>query len=190
VIAGFILAGGKSTRMGRDKALLPWGNSALIQHIAAKLNTVTASCTVIGEPERYADTGLECIPDIRPGYGPLAGIESALAAKRADLNLIVGCDMPDLQTDWLEALIKKAQHSPRLAAVLRDGLGRLHPLCGIYKAAALDAVTAALDAGRLKLTHFVQDLPSDEVQVTAAIRNLNTPADWGDWQSHQTSKAC
>src|ERR1700690_1848525 len=91
-IAGFILAGGASSRMGRDKGLLDFGGVPLILHTARLLESLVAEVTVVGSPHRYAALGLRAIADEddgqaqdgpqKPGCGPLAGIAAALAATR------------------------------------------------------------------------------------------------------------
>src|SRR5437762_8761701 len=80
--AGFVLVGGHSSRMGRDKALLPLDSGLLIEKLAAMVAAVVGTVALIGEPERYKHLGLECLPDLRPGMGPLAGIEAALESGR------------------------------------------------------------------------------------------------------------
>src|SRR4051794_11037884 len=99
--AGFVLVGGHSSRMGCDKALLPLKSGLLIQEVTAKVTAAAGTVALVGEPERYRDLGLDCLPDLRSGMGPLAGIEAALESGRGELNLIVACDMPSLDTDWL-----------------------------------------------------------------------------------------
>ena len=74
--AGFVLAGGASSRMGRDKALLPVQGSTLLEQVAREVLAVTGSVTVIAPPERYIGIGLSVIPDLSPGQGPLGGIHT------------------------------------------------------------------------------------------------------------------
>src|ERR1700704_5665452 len=96
-VAGFILAGGASSRMGRDKGLLDFGGVPLILHTARLLEPLVAEVTVVGSPGRYAKLGLRAIADEAqakcgpdgPNCGPLAGIAAALAATRSSWNLIV-----------------------------------------------------------------------------------------------------
>ena len=93
-MAGFVLVGGNSTRMGRDKAQLPLHGRTLVEHIAGAVAEAAGSVTLIGAPERYPDLGIRMLPDSRPGAGPLGGICTALASTDAEWNLIVACDMP------------------------------------------------------------------------------------------------
>src|ERR1700687_4076457 len=112
-VAGFILAGGVSSRMGRDKALLDFGGIPLIIHTARLLQPLVAEVTVVGSPGRYTKRGLRAIADNAeaqdapdgPGRGPLAGIAAALYATRSPWNLIVACDLPYLSAKWLDWLV-------------------------------------------------------------------------------------
>jgi molybdenum cofactor guanylyltransferase len=76
--AGFVLVGGDSSRMGRDKALLPLKSGLLIDEVAGKVADACGTAALIGEPERYRHLGIDCLADLRPRMGPLAGIETAL----------------------------------------------------------------------------------------------------------------
>ncbi len=103
--AGFVLAGGSSSRMGRDKALLRYGSATLIQHVAERVATAVGSATLVGSPARYARLGYPVVPDNFLDGGPLAGIQAALAASAADWNLVVACDMPGVTVEFLEGLL-------------------------------------------------------------------------------------
>src|SRR6185437_7990145 len=130
LVAGFVLVGGRSLRMGRDKARLPLKSSLLIEDVTAKLGFVAQNVALVGESQRYRDLPFECLDDLRPGLGPLAGIETALASGRGELNLIVACDMPNIQIDWLRGLVRRAMNHESDCVVCRDTSGGVHPLCG------------------------------------------------------------
>lgn len=173
--AGFVLVGGQSSRMGRDKARLPIGAGLLVEEIAAKVANAASRVTLVGPPERYGDLPFECLADLRPHLGPLAGIETALAAGYGELNLIAGCDMPDLAPEWLEEMIFAANRSSALCVVTRDAAGKIHPLCAVYRSECLPLVRRALDHGQLKLLALLKELRAVEMQTSAVIANLNTP---------------
>lgn len=175
--AGFVLVGGRSSRMGQDKARLRLGSRLLVEEIAAKVAAATAHVALVGPPERYADLPFECLRDLHPGLGPLAGIETALAADRSEINLICGCDMPGLETDWLEKLVVTARRTRARCVVTRDAAGKVHPLCAVYRNECLPFVRRALAARRLRLLDFLKELPVIEMHTSSTIGNLNTPQD-------------
>ena len=161
--------------MGQDKARLRIGSGLLVEEIAAKVAYAASRVALVGPPERYADLPFECLPDLRPHLGPLAGIETALAADYGELNLITGCDMPGLAPEWLEEMVLLAGRSSALCVATRDGAGKIHPLCAVYRSECLPLVRRALDGGRLKLLDLLKELRAVETHTAAVIGNLNTP---------------
>src|SRR5271170_1000900 len=93
-VAAYILAGGESSRMGRDKALLDFGGTPLVLHIASLAQPFTGAPIIVGPPDRYAHLNLRVIPDDALGIGPLGGIATALRDSREPWNLVLGCDLP------------------------------------------------------------------------------------------------
>lgn len=164
--------------MGRDKALLPWKSGVLAEEMAAKAAAVTEHIALVGDPTRYAHLNLPCIPDLRPGLGPLSGIEAALASGRGELNLILACDMPGIEDAHLARLVNRARQSPAHCVATVDPSGRLHPLCAVYHRDALPQVRRALDEGRLKLMDLVDDLQAEVISVPKVVPNLNSSAEW------------
>ena len=132
--AGWVLTGGRSSRMGRDKALIELEGRPLALRVADSIAGVCGTVTLVGDPANYGPLGLPGVPDLHPDQGPLAGIEAALSATEADWNLIVACDMPALNPASLEALfgtdadIAVPEHSDGFArAAVR---GAYHRRCG------------------------------------------------------------
>jgi molybdenum cofactor guanylyltransferase len=123
---------------------------------------------------------------LRPGQGPLAGLEAALASGHGELNLIVGCDTPDIPSADLSRLLAVAGQTGALCTVAKDACGRTHPLCAVYRSSALPFVRAALDAGRLRLLDLVEELKAVEVRIDSVLSNLNTPEQWAAWQAAQS----
>lgn len=183
--AGFVLVGGHSSRMGRDKARLLLDSHLLVEDVAAKVAKVAGNVALVGQPTRYSDLSFEVIPDRRPGLGPLAGIEAALATARAELNLIVACDMPGLAREWLDCLLEGAEQSSGLCFAAEDLSGLLHPLCAVYRSACLPIVEDALGARRLKLLDLLNTLHASAVKMPTVLHNVNTPEDWRRWQMNQ-----
>src|SRR5215470_3369376 len=100
-LTGFVLAGGKSTRMGRDKALLDWHGQTLLNHMVELLRTAADPVLVVGRNP---------LPDRLPGLGPLSGIATALEFSSTDANLIIAVDLPHLTKDFLKYLRSRLEN--------------------------------------------------------------------------------
>ncbi len=148
-LTAFVLAGGKSTRMGRDKALLEFQGETLLTHAVKLARSVTPEVRIIGDAKKFAPWG-DVVEDIYPEHGPLGGIHAALAGTRSDLNLVLPVDMPLLDARFLEFLIHKAIENPAVVSVPRTG-GRLHPLCATYRKEFVAIAKSSLEANRNKI---------------------------------------
>ena len=171
--AGFVLVGGRSTRMGRDKATLPYHGTTLAEWIARQVSEAAGSATLVGN----VDTG---IPDLYPGEGPLGGIITALEHSRAEWNLIVACDMPYAEAPFLRRLLHAARESGADALIPHGPSGLPEPLCAVYRRQALDTIRASFAAGTRKVTDGLAGLVvvTLEIEEVAQFQNLNTPEDW------------
>lgn len=173
---GYVLAGGKSSRMGQNKALLEVMGEPLVAIMVRSLAAVAQGVTVVGDPQIYAGLGFPVIPDHYPGCGPLAGIHAVLRHTPYDWNLIAACDMPAPEGIWTELLCQ-----PRHAfdCVLPVSGGRLEPLGALYHRRCLPSIEAALAAGTYKVSQAIAGLRLLRVEFPAgAFRNLNTPEEW------------
>ncbi|MGE5568864.1 MAG: molybdenum cofactor guanylyltransferase [Rhodospirillales bacterium] len=175
--AGFVLVGGKSSRMGRDKALLPYGGASLAEHIAARVKTAAGSATLVGNPGLLGHSQYPEIPDLRSNCGPLGGIEAALRYSAARWNLIVACDMPSLTVDFLASLLKEAEARGSRCLVPVSPGGRPEPLCAVWDRCCLDTVSHALDRGVRKMTEALEAIGAvyEPRAEQAWFENLNTP---------------
>ncbi|MBL8231707.1 MAG: molybdenum cofactor guanylyltransferase [Bryobacterales bacterium] len=178
--AGYVLAGGRSSRMGRDKALLPFESGTLLEHMAQVVRQAAGNVTLVGPTERYAHLGIRIIEDHWPGCGPLAGIHAALLDSMAEWALIVACDLPFLRPDllsWMLTLTSSRDEDVLLATL--DGV-RPEPLCGLYRKRAAEVVGMALEAGNFKVTNALAPLRVTMLPVadTRQLVNVNTPAEW------------
>lgn len=177
--SGFVLAGGGSRRMGRDKALLPLGSASMVEQIAAAVRSAAGNVTIIGPVERYAHLGLPVVPDKVENCGPLGGIYTALALTGADWNLVVACDMPHLTAAFLKQLIEAAEATDANCLVPETG-GKLDPLCAVYHARVLRAAESAIDRKLLKMHDFISTLHASRWPVPdpRPLQNINTPSEW------------
>jgi molybdopterin-guanine dinucleotide biosynthesis protein A len=178
--AGFVLAGGGSTRMGRDKALLPYRGVTLLEYVASQVEAAAGSVALVGPPERYAGFGYPTHPDLRPRAGPLGGLETALRNSEAEWSLVVACDMPGLTTDFLARLLARAEASGAACLLPVSPDGHPQPLCAAWSRRCLEPVAAALSSGVRKMADAAARLAPALWPVNDAswFENLNTPADW------------
>lgn len=182
--AGFVLVGGRSRRMGRDKALLPYRGGALAQYVAAEAARAAGSAALVGDPALYGGLGYPVIRDLAPGAGPLGGICSALRSSAARWNLVVACDMPDVTAEFLERLIEEAERRGADCLLPAGASGRPEPLCAVYQARCLPLLSEAFARGVRSVTDalagaavHILPVPDDSV-----LANCNTP---GQWLSHE-----
>jgi molybdenum cofactor guanylyltransferase len=178
---GFILTGGRSSRLGQDKALLRLADRSIAEHLAAVIAKAACSATLVGAPQRYVHLGIPCIPDLQPGLGPLSGIEAALAHTQADHNLILACDLPGVDAELLARLFARAESEDVECVCVRDGTGVVHPLCAIYQRSCLAPVRAALASGKLRLMSLLETVSTDYVDTNESLANINTLADWNSF---------
>lgn len=181
--AGYVLVGGRSSRMGRDKASLPFRGGSLAGSVARTVAAAAGSVVLVGSPSRHLGLGFPVTPDIYPGEGPLGGILSALQNTRADWNLVVACDMPELSAEFLGQLFDAAERSDADALVPRGPSGRLEPLCAVYHRRSRQALYTAFAAGERKVTAAFEGLriAAWPIPEMSPFQNLNTPEDWANY---------
>ncbi|HTS78037.1 MAG TPA: molybdenum cofactor guanylyltransferase [Bryobacteraceae bacterium] len=175
--AGFLLVGGRSTRMGRDKARLPLGGRTLAEHIAERIRQAAGSVMLVGTRE---DEPLAGFPDLMPGNGPLGGVFTALHRSSAEWNLIVACDMPEVTRELFEHLFRAAESSAADCVVPGRPGGALEPLCAIYHRRVAAAAHAAINRKSLKMHDFVSGLKMsvEYFEDPSPFANINTPEQW------------
>ena len=183
-----ILVGGRSSRMGRDKASLPWGTGTLLEHVHGLVAPLSAEVLLVTRAERVDQLQAEAPGDCRvvadqlPGRGPLVGIHAALCEAAHERVLVVGCDMPWLNLRLLRAQIEEGEGD---VVIPRTEHG-WEPLHAIYSRACVPAITAALREGSAAVPTF---FPEVRVQAWTPMRwgaydpegrtfgNLNRPED-------------
>jgi molybdopterin-guanine dinucleotide biosynthesis protein A len=184
--SGFVLAGGLSRRMGRDKALLPWRGTTLIEFVAGEVQRAAGSATIVGQRERYRSLRWPVIEDQEFGRGPLSGLEAALAATQAEWNLVVACDMPQIDAATLLRLLEAAEALGDECLVPENAAGQLEPLCAVYHARCLAAIRQTMDAKEFAVTGALARLrwrrwPAGDLPC---FRNVNTIQDWSRMLAH------
>jgi molybdenum cofactor guanylyltransferase len=185
-VAAFILAGGASQRMGQDKALLKLGGAPMVTRMARLAQPYVASVLIVAPLERYERLGLKILPDRWPGAGPLGGIATALGTTNAEWNLILGCDLPYLTSEWVAWLISHALKSPAQAVVPESSRG-LEPLAAMYHQNCAATLTAAVERGVRRVTEGLSELIFERISASdwrgldpmgTFFENVNTPEDY------------
>jgi len=189
-ITGAILAGGKSTRMGRDKALLDLKGKPFIQHVAEALQLVFRSVIIISDHgDRYRFLHLPVYQDIFKNCGPLGGIHSALTHVSTEAVFLASCDVPFLSPSIIRYVVgRKTQND----VTLLYGGNSLQPLCGLYKRHCLPTVEHHLEQGRYSVLECLREIHttvlSPELDGAAteshALMNINTPSDYEHCLKH------
>jgi molybdenum cofactor guanylyltransferase len=179
--SGFVLAGGASKRMGRDKALLPYGGTTLVEHVAKTVRDAVGSVTLVGDPAKLDGLGFPVVPDQIPSCGPVSGIYTALRVSHADWNLIVACDMPSLTSDVLGELLRRAETTVTDCVAASGPDGQVEPLCAVYHRRCLRALDQAIRDKRFKMRDLANEMGVTLVPVSPdALANLNTPDEWAE----------
>lgn len=182
---GVVLAGGRSTRMGRDKALIPFGPAGrtLLDHALDRLAPEVDDLLVVGDPLAHGHVGPFVVPDDQPGMGPLGGLVTAMRYATHDRLLVLAVDMPAVDQRLLRAL--KAQMGHFTDAVVPRHEDRTEPLSAAYHRRCSPVFEARLMAGmrsmRGALEHVQCTLlpvrPGTEDRPADLFRNVNRPED-------------
>ena len=182
---GFILAGGKSGRLGRDKAFLRYRGSPLIEASRRCLESVGLPVTIVADSrERFRSLRLPVLVDRVSGAGPLAAVFTALTTSRSRDNYFIPCDTPLVSPRLYRVLSQVGRDFD--VVVPRDRRGGLHPLCAYYSRSALGPIRTLLATG-VRRVDAVLASENLRVHVLSApewnlpdegFLNVNTPADW------------
>jgi molybdenum cofactor guanylyltransferase len=184
-LTAFVLAGGKSTRMGSDKAFLPWRDGTLLSHAMKLTVAVTPNVRIVGDVKKFSGFGM-VIEDVYRDRGPLGGIHAALSSSSTDLNLMLAVDLPLIDPRFLPFMIGLA-HEADAVVVLPRADGKLQPLCALYRREFAQPAEQALQAGRNRIDSLFASVKTrviEEEEFTHAgfsavmFRNLNTPEEW------------
>jgi len=215
--AAFILAGGRSSRMGRNKAWLDLAGAPLVLRIARAVEPLVSSVTVIGPPAsdagRFEAVGLAAIADRIPeraasaesSSGPLGGIVTALNATRCSWNLMLACDLPYITTAWVEWLLGRAVASEGATgaqAVVPERTGGVEPLAAVYRKECAQVLGEVLGRGVRKVSEALRDLRVARILEAEwraldpegnVLANMNTPEEYARacewWDEKEKRKA-
>jgi molybdopterin-guanine dinucleotide biosynthesis protein A len=176
--AGIVLCGGRSSRMGRAKAWLPWQGRPMLVHVVDVLRrAVDEVCVVSSGRFDLPALDVPVVDDREPHRGPLAGIREGLAHVQAELAYVTATDAPWLEPGFVRALLSHG----RAAAPEVDGF--VQTLAAVYPRAALPCAEALLEAGRMRPLHLLEaagyrKVPADALPGVRAVRGFNTPDEY------------
>lgn len=193
-ITGVILVGGKSRRMGRDKAFLPWEGAPLIDRTLSVFRANFASVLLVGDgAERFADYGCTVIPDIYPGSA-LGGLYTGLFHADRQYIFAASCDLPFPNLALLRYLCSLKDGYDCVVPHSAQGM---EPLFAVYAKSALPAMLALLEEGDFKILRLYPKLNTrfvgaDELTTIAdydkAFVNINTPEEFQLWSASRKRK--
>jgi molybdopterin-guanine dinucleotide biosynthesis protein A len=180
---GVVLAGGKSSRMGRDKALIEVDGRTLLDRALDRLEPLTDELLVIGDPKRYGHVGPFVIADETPDLGPIGGLVTAMRFATNDKLLVMACDLPSITEGLLLAV--KERMGNFTDAVVPVHQDRMEPLCAAYHRRCETTLRQAIAREDFKMQDVLQQLRVDRLMVQPGegkwpidlFRNLNQPAD-------------
>jgi molybdopterin-guanine dinucleotide biosynthesis protein A len=188
-VGGVVLCGGRSSRMGRPKAWLPFGGEALLQRVVRRLGEAVAPVVVVAAPGQELPSlpsEVAIVRDPEEGRGPLQGLAAGLAALvgRADAAYATSCDAPFLRPAFVRRLIDLL--GDHVVCVPRVGEYH-HPLAAVYRVEAAAAAVRLLAEGRPRPVFLFDAVPTRVVEAEEladvdpnfeTLRNLNTPEDY------------
>jgi molybdopterin-guanine dinucleotide biosynthesis protein A len=179
-LVGAVLCGGRSTRMGRDKAFVEIDGVPMARRVADALAAAGCSTVVAigGDADGLAALGISTVADGWPGEGPVGGVRTALSEfSDAKTIVIVACDTPWLEGPAVASLVHALAAEP-VAVVAVAHTDRMEPLCAAWRPSALPELAEAMDAGERRLHAIVAALRSATVQLEPhVLRNVNAPTD-------------
>lgn len=177
---GAVLAGGRSTRFGADKARVPLAGATLLERAVATLCAVFDDVVVLSSDPAHVLDGVERVPDLRDGFGPLAAIEAALgvAHRRGfDGVFILACDLPLVEPEQIRTLLDGLGQTQAVAPA-REGPPGFEPLCAFYRTSCLAPAGALLDSGRRGAHALLERVQGHTIPMPSGrFLNVNTTAE-------------
>lgn len=176
-ITGIILAGGKSSRMGTDKALIDVKGKKLIEYSIAVMKQICGHIIISASNPVYEKFGFPIVADSFQGIGPIAGLEACLRYSKTKINLVAPCDSPFLSINLFRETLKETAGYEAAVPILQDG--KVEPLAGYYSKEALPTIIQQIEKGDYKLQNLLKAMNTKYVSITnpAYLMNINTPRD-------------
>lgn len=190
-ISAVILSGGKSSRMGQDKAGLILDGQTFLARLEENLAQADEILLSIGKKSDYPENPINHVTDRFPGCGPLAGIHAAMEVCRNPILFVVSCDMPFVDIELVKNLLPYLTESVD-AVVPVEKSGKKHVLCALYRRSIKKIVEAQLESGDYKVQHILEKIRVCYVAVEGlsehglnGLWNINTPQDYQKLENMQ-----
>ena len=176
-ITGIILAGGKSSRMGRDKAFIPFQGKKMIQYSIDAMKEVCPDILICANDPSYELFGYPVVGDNFKNIGPLGGLEAALSVSKTEINLFAPCDSPYLKPGLFIEILKRCEDYDAVVPKL-DG-GFIQPLAGYYSRKILPEIRQRIRVGDCKMQNLLRTVKTGYIPVKDydMFRNMNRPGD-------------
>ncbi len=179
-ISTYILCGGKSSRMGREKGLVKFKGKSFLSRILDEIPINASPVFLITDKEIYQEFGRTLIPDLSPDKGPVGGVYTALCHSDTEWVMILSCDIPLIRRELLNKLISKSRNSKADVVFFSDGENDF-PLIACYRKSLAIHFEKAVIEDKLKLKKLVDSLDTLQIQASSSeviyLSNVNTPSD-------------
>lgn len=187
--AAIILSGGKSSRMGTNKALLKLNEKTTIERMVDILKVYFDDIILVtNDMDSYQSLGVKMVVDHYPGKGPLAGFHAGLMASDYDVNFIVACDMPFISGELASTLVNQIDHYEALVPVIN---GKMQTLCAVFQKKTVNKIAECIENGRLSIKQFLAHLnvlyvTEKDLEIYSSIDiervffNMNHPHEYED----------
>lgn len=183
---GIILAGGESTRMGTDKSILSYKNKAFIQYSIEAIRNLVDEIIIVSNTEKHDIFNLKRVPDLIKESGPLAGIHSGLHHSKTESNIIITCDVPQINQTVLELLIDPKNEAFDIIQLRSENKNM--PLIAMYKKSCNKYLLNALERGERRVSGVLKNLNVKTITVSKTdekyLKNINTPTEFTDELEH------
>ncbi len=192
-----VLAGGKSSRFGSNKAKAFWNGRTILEEIISRVHKVSDNIAVsIGRKDNYPEVKLEKIVDLEPGLGPLGGLYSCLKKVRENRVMLIACDMPFVDPNFIDFLLKIKSYAPIIVPFVNK---KYEPLHAIYHKSLLPIISELLKQRRLKMSHLFELVPirrvtEDQIPNSFDIQqiflNINTQEQYNSLITETKNSRC
>ena len=177
-ITGVVLAGGQSSRMGKEKSVLLFKEQELIQYSLNALKPYCSTILISSNKEIHNSFSYTTISDFHHQIGPIAGIYSALKNSETDFVMVLPCDSPMVKPEFVKYLISQIKNDTK--AIVPQYASHLEPLFAIYHKSVLGTIEEQINKEDYKLVNLLKKINAQlvEVQDCSCFVNINTPEDY------------